>query len=381
MKPYVIVEWNDTLTDAHGWLCVHNYVNGFAGGGIRMHPSVTKEEVMRLAKGMAYKYKAAESTTTGGCKSGIVYDSHKADAYDVLKRFITAIRPYVDLGLGIGGDLGVSYDDVLNIFKELGMRVPATRSQMESDVCKKGILDTDRLLGEKKDGFPLNDIVTGYGVAYSADEAWMLRNKDRKNARVVVQGFGCVGASCAYLLEQMGYKLIGIADAKQLVICDEGLDTKSLIAGKNKFGEMDPSSFKENYRSLPNSEWLSVDCDILIPAALEDVINKSNADKVNASIIVEGANIPVSSEGDEILKEKQIEVVPDFIANLGAIRFFDQILYGLIEPTVDAVIADIEAVCRRNVNKLFKEAAQTGKYQREIAVELFEPNIQTEPEF
>lgn len=381
MKPYVIVEWNDTKTDAHGWMCVHNYVNGFAGGGIRMHPTVTKEEVMRLAKGMAYKYKAAESTTTGGCKSGIVYDSHKSDAYDVLKRFITAIRPYVDLGLGIGGDLGVSYDDVLNIFKELGMRVPATRSQIESEICQKGIVDTDRLLGEKKDGFPLNDVVTGYGVAYAADEAWSFRHGEKKGAKVVVQGFGCVGASCAYLLDKMGYKIVGIADAKQLVVCEDGLEVKSLIDGKNRFGEMDPKTFKENYRLLPNSEWLSVDCDILIPAALEDVINKHNANNVKASMIIEGANIPVSAEGDEILKDKKIEVVPDFVANLGAIRFFDRALYCQIEPSVDGVIFDIEDVCRRNVNKLFTEADKTGRYQRDIALEMFKPDIQTEPEF
>ncbi|NCB43142.1 MAG: Glu/Leu/Phe/Val dehydrogenase [Clostridia bacterium] len=381
MKPYIIVEWNDTLTDAHGWMCVHNYVNGFAGGGIRMHPTVTKEEVMRLAKGMAYKYQAAESTTTGGCKSGIVYDSHKPDAYDVLKRFITAIRPYVDLGLGIGGDLGVSYDDVLRVFKELGMRVPATRSQMESEICRKGIMDTDRLLEETKDGFPLNDVVTGYGVAYAADEAWRFRHKDGKVARVVVQGFGCVGASCAYLLEKMGYKVIGIADAKQLVLCEDGLDTKGLIAGKNKFGEMDPKTFKENYRTLPNSEWLSVECDILIPAALEDVINKGNASCIRASLIVEGANIPVSLEGDEILKEKRVEVVPDFIANLGAIRFFDRVLYGLIDPSVEGVLFDIEDVCRRNVRRIFEEADHSGAYQRDIALKLFEPTIQTEPEF
>ena len=83
MKPYLIVEWNDTQTDAYGWLCVYNLVDHYAGGGIRMHPSVTKEEVVRLAKMMAYKYNAA-GADRGGCKAGIVYDSKKPDAYQVL---------------------------------------------------------------------------------------------------------------------------------------------------------------------------------------------------------------------------------------------------------------------------------------------------------
>ena len=74
-KPYVVVEWNDTETDAKGWMCAYNFVGHYCGGGTRMHPTVTKEEVIRLATTMGYKYKACESLTTGGCKAGIAYDS------------------------------------------------------------------------------------------------------------------------------------------------------------------------------------------------------------------------------------------------------------------------------------------------------------------
>ncbi len=73
-KPYLVVEWNDTETDAKGWMCAYNFVNHYCGGGTRMHPTVTKEEVVRLATTMGYKYKACESLTTGGCKAGIAYD-------------------------------------------------------------------------------------------------------------------------------------------------------------------------------------------------------------------------------------------------------------------------------------------------------------------
>src|SRR5690625_5293635 len=82
-KPYLVVEWKDTETSAVGWLVVHNFVNGYTGGGVRMHPSVTKNEVKRLAKAMAYKYVASESKTTGGCKGGIAYDFKANDAKEV----------------------------------------------------------------------------------------------------------------------------------------------------------------------------------------------------------------------------------------------------------------------------------------------------------
>lgn len=380
MKPYVTIRWDDTETDAFGWMCIFNLVNGFAGGGIRMHPTVTESEVIRLARGMAYKYKAIESISTGGCKGGIVYDSKKPDAYEVLKRYIIAMRPYIDLGLGIGGDLGTSYADVLQILKELDMPVPASKSQRESEVCRQGSVDTDKLLGETVDGFPMNDVITGYGVAYAADEAWKY-NGSKQNARVVLQGFGCVGASCACLLHQMGYVIVGIADAKQLVVCADGLDPELLNRSKNKFGEMDPASFKPEYQTKNTSEWLDVECDILIPAALEDVINASNAHQVKAKIIVEAANIPVSDEGDAILKQRKIDVVPDFIVNMGAIRFFDRVLYCLIEPTVESALNDIEDITRRNVRKVFTEAEKAGRYQRDIALEIFQPTEQSVFEF
>ena len=115
-KPYATVEWNDHETGATGWLCAYNFVNHYCGGGTRMHPTVTKEEVERLATTMGYKYKAAESTTTGGCKGGITYDYKKPDAKDVLRRYLIAMAPYINAGVSIGGDLGVDYGDVLKFW-------------------------------------------------------------------------------------------------------------------------------------------------------------------------------------------------------------------------------------------------------------------------
>ncbi|HRV34144.1 MAG TPA: Glu/Leu/Phe/Val dehydrogenase dimerization domain-containing protein, partial [Anaerovoracaceae bacterium] len=251
MKPYLTLEWNDTKTEAKGWLCIHNLVKGAAGGGIRMHPTVTRQEVERLALGMAYKYKAIESETTGGCKGGIVYDSHMPDAYDVLKRYITAMRPYVDLGLGIGSDLGTSYDDVLNIFAELGMGYPQTLSQAAMPEFRKGQQAVLDFQNQRVDGFLVNDVVTGYGVAFAADEAWaFINDTSARKGSVIIQGFGCVGASCAAKMADMGYRVVGIADAKQFVYRKDGLDVKKLISSKDKYGVMDLDRIEHQYEVL-----------------------------------------------------------------------------------------------------------------------------------
>lgn len=378
-KPYLVIEWNDYLTDAKGWLVVHNFVKGYTGGGIRMHPTVTREEVERLALAMAYKYTACESTTTGGCKGGIKYDYKAEDANDVLRRFLIAMMPYIKAGVSLGEDLGTRYDDVLQVFKEFGFELPQTKSMEKDPVVQKGIKDFDEMMSARVDGILINDVVTGYGVAFSADEAWKYLN-GKEGARVVIQGFGSVGASCALKLSQLGYKIVGIADANLLVTCDEGLDVQDLINHKNKFGEMDKNFFKPNYIVRPNTEWLDVECDILIPAALEDVINMSNVDKVKASLIVEGANIPVSPEADEVLRQRKQDIVVDFVANLGAIRFYDVIVFGLVKPEPQLVIDDIEEICRRNTRKLFEESKKQNRYQRDVAREMFAPKVFDPPE-
>ncbi|WP_088066600.1 Glu/Leu/Phe/Val family dehydrogenase [Gottfriedia luciferensis] len=374
-KPYLVVEWNDSETDAKGWLVVHNFVKGYAGGGIRMHPTVTREEVERLAEAMAYKYNASESVTTGGCKAGISYDYKASDAYDVLRRFLIAMMPYVEAGVSLGSDLGTKYEDVLSVFDEFNVGIPLTKSMKEDVSVQNGIKYFNELLASKVDCFLLNDAVTGYGVAFCADEAWKFKGGNNKEAKVVIQGFGCVGASCALKLSQLGYKIVGISDANLFVTCEDGLDVQKLIDHKNSHGEMNQEFFEPNYVVKSNTEWLDVECDILIPAALEDVINASNANKVKASLIVEAANIPISAEGDKIIKQRGIDVVNDFVANLGAVRFYDAVIFGLVEPKAKAVIDDIERLSRKNTVNLFTEAKKQNRYQRDIACELFVPTV------
>ncbi|OIO01836.1 MAG: amino acid dehydrogenase [Desulfovibrionaceae bacterium CG1_02_65_16] len=371
-KPYLLVEWNDTETDAKGWLCVYNFVNNYCGGGTRMHPTVTAEEVVRLATAMGYKYRACESKTTGGCKGGIAYDYKAPDAKDVLRRYLKAMSPYLNCGVSIGGDLGVDYGDVLQILDEIGVGLPQTRAMRNDPAQQKRIKQHDEVCKMTYDGFQMYDMITGYGCASALDEAWKFKGH-KPGARVVLQGFGCAGASLAYCLDKWGYKLVGIADANCLVTCPDGLDVKKLVATRKPKGELDPKAFAPNYAVRSNAEWLDVDCDILVPAALEDVINKSNADRVKASLIVEAANIPVTPEADTILARKGVDICVDFVSNMGGIRIYEVVIFGLVEPTPEAIANDTMGIIRRQTRRVFEEAARTGKTTRQVARELFVP--------
>ncbi|HHX92629.1 MAG TPA: Glu/Leu/Phe/Val dehydrogenase [Clostridiales bacterium] len=373
-RPYVVVEWNDTETEASGWLCAYNFVRNYCGGGTRMHPTVTREEVIRLATTMGYKYKAIESETTGGCKGGIAYDYKAPDAKDVLRRYLTAMLPYIKAGVSIGGDLGVDYADVLEILADLGVALPQTKAMRDDPAIQQGIKNHDDACGMTFDGFRMYDMITGYGVAFAADEAWTFK-QGAPGASVIIQGFGAVGASCAYCLDKMGYKIVGIADVNGLVYCGDGLDVKKLVATRKPKGEMDPEAFDPSCEILPNARWVDMPCDILIPAALEDVIHKDNADSIKASLVVEAANIPTTPEADAILYKKGIDVVIDFVANTGGVRIYEALVFRIVkDPVPQDIVDDTEYIVRKQTRRLLEEAKKTGRYTRDIALEMFAPD-------
>jgi glutamate dehydrogenase (NAD(P)+) len=379
MKPYIVVDWNDTESEAKGWLCIHNLVEGYCGGGLRMHPNVSKHEVMRLAEGMALKYTAAGSKNCGGHKSGIAYDYKKPDAKEVLRRFMIAVRPYIEMGIELGDDLGTNYDDIMNVLNEFGLGVSLPRKKAHDEMLlkRKKAFETFYFTAKDKD-FPFDSLansITGFGVAHAVDEANTIMGS-RKNTRVAIQGFGAVGKSCAHTLRELGYHIVGIADAKRLVTCDKGLDINRLLEGTNRFGEMDPDTFEASYSEQPNTNWHKIDCDIMVPAAIEDAININNVNEVKAGLIVEGANIPVSVEADPVLHQRGIALVPDFVANMGCIRMVDNILFGDLQMEAEAVKSDIKKVIRDNTRFVLNKSKKTGIFSRDVAKEAFTPTIQ-----
>ncbi len=378
-KPYIVVEWNDTESTAKGWLCAYNFVNHYCGGGTRMHPTVTREEVIRLATTMGYKYKACESLTTGGCKGGIAYDYKAPDAKDVLYRYLVAMSPYIRSGVSIGGDLGVDYGDVLKILDDIGIGLPQTKAMKNDPEFQKNIANHDAACEMKYDGFLMYDMITGYGCAFSLDEAWNFKG-GQKGASVAIQGFGCVGASMAYCLDKLGYKVVAISDANLLVSCEDGLNVKKLVETRLPKGELNKDAFESNYVVTENTKWLDVPCDILVPAALEDVINKDNAHKVKAKLIVEAANIPVTEEADAILHKNGVDICVDFVANMGGIRIYEALVFGIVGAVPADIVKDTEDIIRKQTKKMFEKAKAENKTHRQVARELFAPDTFDTPD-
>ena len=371
--PYLVIEWSDRKSDARGWLVVDSIADEKSAGGLRMSPTVSRTEVERLAQARTYKYVAAEAVS-GGSKAGIVYDCHKEDHLDVLRRFLEAMRPYTREGVTIGADLGTNPDDIRAIKKELGIEDRLAKSVRDNpERAKKANEDLAKLAKETVNGLSMDRLVTGFGVAQAADQAWKKIN-GVQGAKVSIQGFGSVGGSCARYLQKMGYKVVAISDINGMYYNEDGLDIQDLLDARNLLGEVDISKMKKPCEVRKRDEWLGLDVDIVIPAAVEDVINKDTACTVKASLIVEGANIPTTEEADVILHEMGVHIVPDFIANQGSICYFTSIQNAKCEATPEAVMERLSDVIRRGVDKTFDYAQKNAVTEREAAWTIFKAN-------
>lgn len=167
---------------------------------------------------------------------------------------------------------------------------------------------------------------TGLGAFYVIEQIAKLKNLAPKQATIAIQGFGNVGSSLAKFLHQAGYKIVALSDSKGAIYNKKGLDFQKVLELKQKTDQIQESAtLGEDYKKITNEELLELPVDILIPAALENVITTNNADKIKAKIIVEAANGPTQSQADEILQKNNITIVPDILSNAGGVTvsFFE----------------------------------------------------------
>ncbi len=370
--PYLVIEWSDRESEAVGWFAIYNFADEQAAGGLRMTESVTRDEVERLSQVMSYKYVAAENMC-GGAKAGIRYDYHKPDAADVIRRFLQAMKPYLMAGAFLGGDMGTDPAEVTRIEHELGI-YDRMGASVRAD--PEHAAEADRLTQAMKnmnfyEDLNMDRTVSGFGTAVAADEAWKFMN-GKPGATVSIQGFGKVGGSAALALMRWGYKIVAISDINGMYYDPDGLDIRDMIDATDKLGEVHVDKMKSKCQVRGRDEWLDLDVDILIPAAVEDIINRETAPTVKASLVVEGANIPTTEEADKILEAKGVHVVPDFIANQGGVT-----VYGCISrkgcTTPETVMECLEGIIRKGVQATFSYAKEHNVSEREAAWTIFKP--------
>ncbi len=290
-----------------GFRVQHNIARGPAKGGIRYSPDVTLDEVRALASWMTWKC-AVVNIPFGGAKGGVICDP-KAMSHGELERMT---RRYTSEIIDfIGPEKDVPAPDM------------NTNEQTMAWIMDTYSMHMGRTVTSVVTGKPLNIggsrgriEATGRGVKVVCDQSLRYLNQPVEGCRVVIQGFGNVGSNTARLLMEHGYKVIGIAEKEGGLLNPAGIDIHQLLEYKSR------NSTTLGFRgaeAIPSDELITAECEILIPAATENVITSRNADKIKARIVVEGANGPTTAVADEILAEKRIFVVPDILANAGGV--------------------------------------------------------------
>ena len=333
-EPYLRLHWEDDLTGARGYLVVDTLVGGLATGGTRMRAGCTMREVEDLARGMTRKT-AAFDLPVGGAKGGIDFDPKDPRAVDVLTRFFQAMHPFLDRHWVTAEDLGVTQQLIDEVFARLGMRQSYHAAIERSANCAATAERIYRGLGAQVPGGLLGDVIGGYGVAQACLAAASVRGWDIERTRVAVQGVGTMGGGAAWYLHEAGTRVVALADAAGTLYDPAGLDVPALLQSRDRYGEIDRDAVPARVQRLDRDAVLGMDVDVLVPAAISYAITAENCAQITAPVIVEAANAATTADAELDLTARGIAVVPDFVANAGAVAWAWWLILGEVDERAE----------------------------------------------
>ncbi|PIC63056.1 glutamate dehydrogenase [Sporosarcina sp. P13] len=289
-----------------GYRCQHNDAVGPTKGGVRFHPGVNADEVKALSMWMTLKAGIVDLPYGGG-KGGIICDPREMSMGELERLSRGYVRA---LSQVMGPAKDIPAPDVFTNSQIMAWMMDEY-SKIDEFNSPGFITGKPVVLG----GSHGRDRATAEGVTIIINEAAKRRNIDMKGARVIVQGFGNAGSFLSKFLHDSGAKVIGISDAYGALHDPNGLDIDYLLDRRDSFGTV--TTLFDN--TLTNEELLEMDCDILVPAAIENQITEKNAHKIKANIVVEAANGPTTSEATKILTDRGVLLVPDVLASAGGV--------------------------------------------------------------
>ena len=364
LKVSVPVVMDDGSTRVfEGYRIQHSTSRGPAKGGIRFHPAVNNDEVKALAAWMTFKC-AVVNIPYGGGKGGVVCDPHELSERElraITRRFTAAIMPL------IGPDQDIPAPDVGSNAAVMGWMMD-TYSMLKGH-CVHGVVTGKPI--ELGGALGRNE-ATGRGVMFTTRNIMKKMGMEMKGTDVAVQGMGNVGSITAKLLHQEGMKVVAVSDVSGGVYKKDGLDIPAILAYLGKDRKNLLSGYEEEGMTrITNEELLELPVTVLVPAALENQINGTNADKIQAKLIVEAANGPTAAEADPILNDKGVVIVPDILSNAGGVvvSYFEWVQnIQSVSWTEEEVNAKLERIMNNSFEAVYSIAQEkkvplrTGAY-------------------
>ena len=376
-KPEIVFEWNDSETEAQGWLVINSLRGGSAAGGTRMRVGVSRDEVLALAKTMEVKF-TVSGPDIGGGKSGINFDPKDPRKTGVLKRWFKAAKPILKTYYGTGGDMNVDeVHEVIPFCKDEGILFPlegiinghlnleGTEKTKIINQLSKGVplkVTTKGLAPKISTKYCVGDLITGYGVCESVIHFYNIYGGTIKGKRVIIQGWGNVAATAAYYLAQAGANIVGIIDKNGGLINKDGFsfDKISELLKNRKSNFLNDSEI-QSFTEINQNIW-KVGAEIFIPAAASRLVTDEQLDnmiKNNLEVISAGANVPFADKeiffGPIAKKaDDKISVIPDFISNCGMARTFSYLMEENIEMNDFAIFDAVSKTIKVALEKAYK---------------------------
>jgi glutamate dehydrogenase (NAD(P)+) len=341
-----------------GFRVQHNVSRGPAKGGLRYHPGVTLDEVKALAAWMTWKT-ATVNLPYGGAKGGIICDPKrmsKGELERMTRRYAAEIQPI------IGPEVDIPAPDMYTDAQTMAWIMDTYA--MTVGHASPGVVTGKPVSIGGSEG---RNEATGRGCLYVIEEACKAKKISLRGATVAIQGFGNVGSAVARLFAEKKAKIVAISDSRGGVHNPRGIDPLRAMRYKERSGTVVgmPGASR-----LSNDELLTLKCDILVPAALENVITLHNADQIKAKIVAEAANGPTTPHADEVLSRKGVFVVPDILANAGGVTvsYFEwaQDLQGFFWQAQE-VNSKLEFVMKRAFNDVYETMRKFHVYPRAAA--------------
>lgn len=352
---------NGNIEFFRGYRVQHNHSLGQFKGGLRYHPDVDMGEVAALAMIMTWKCGLVK-LPFGGAKGGVAVDPNMLSQNELerlTRRYTAEVLPIIGPKKDIlAPDMGTNSTIMSWIMDTYSMAEGFTNPAV---VTGKPVALGGSLAREE---------ATGYGVAYTIENATKYFRKNLKGRRIAIQGFGNVGAHAASKLSEMGFSIIAVSDVHGGIYNPNGLPVRQLLPIAKHKGELQEFSDADN---ITNEDLLTLDCDILVPAAIGRVINKENASGIRCKIVVEGANSPTTTAADDILTDRNILVIPDILANAGGliVSYFEWV-QGLQEYfwSEEAIVDELKKRMRNMFRKVVDYADERNVSLRMAALVL-----------
>jgi len=351
-----ILRDNGEVEIFEGYRVHHSTIRGPGKGGIRFAPGVNLDEVKALATWMTWKTSLL-NLPLGGAKGGVCVDPKKLSKKELEKLTRRYTAEIINI---IGPDIDIPAPDV------------NTNAQIMAWMMDTYSMNKGRAIPGVVTGKPIEiggsvgrESATGMGLYYVIEALCEKLNIDLKSQEIVIQGFGNVGGWIARLLYDHGCKILAVSDISGAIYYEEGLDIGKLLEWTSQGNPL--KSFNDNqYKLITNNDLLIIQCDILIPAALENQITQENANDIKCKILLEGANGPTTPKADKILYKKGIHVVPDILANAGGVcvSYFEYV------QDIRAYFWDLDRInkeLKRILLKAFEEVYSVSK-ERNISL-------------